>query len=290
MELRHLRYFAAVAAQGSLSRAAERLHLSQPSLSRQIRQLERDIGTPLFERTTLTPAGTALHRHALLLLRLADATKDMARSATRQTREVADIGIAPGVPTNWLLQVLEALETEVPHAALTLTEAGSSEQLRMIREGYLDAGLVHEQPPGNLHAEHLHEATFGVAVRPGHPLTGQTTCRVGELDNLRILAPGRQQVPVVHDRLVIAAHDAGAVPLWQFGQFSEYALACAEATKADAVLLTEHSAHRVVPRWPWLPLTDPQLALVTWLAWPPETRTVISEVAQVILAAGQIAG
>jgi DNA-binding transcriptional LysR family regulator len=92
MELRHLRYFAAVAAQGSLSRAAERLHLSQPSLSRQIRQLERDIGTPLFERTTngttLTPAGTAIHRHALLLLRLADATKDMARSATRQTREV----------------------------------------------------------------------------------------------------------------------------------------------------------------------------------------------------------
>jgi DNA-binding transcriptional LysR family regulator len=116
MELRRLRYFAAVAAQGSLSRAAERLHLSQSSLSRQIRQLERDIGTPLFERTTngttLTPAGTALHRHALLL-RLADATKDVARSATRQTREVADIGIAPGVPTDWLLQVLAALETEV---------------------------------------------------------------------------------------------------------------------------------------------------------------------------------
>jgi DNA-binding transcriptional LysR family regulator len=134
MELRHLRYFAAVAAQGSLSRAAERLHLSQPSLSRQIRQLERDIGTPLFERTTLTPAGTALHRHALLLLRLADATKDMARSATCQTREVADIGIAPGVPTDWLLRLIGALETEVPHAALTLTEASSTEQLRMVCE------------------------------------------------------------------------------------------------------------------------------------------------------------
>jgi hypothetical protein len=95
---------------------------------------------------------------------------------------------------------------------------------------------------------------------------------------------------VVHDRLVIAAHDTGAVPLWQFGQFSEYALACAEATKADAVLLTGALRTPRATAMALAPLTDPQLALVTWLAWPPETRTVISEVAQVILAAGQIAG
>ncbi|MEV4729716.1 LysR family transcriptional regulator [Saccharopolyspora sp. NPDC049426] len=286
MELRHLRYFVAVAAEGSLTQAAERLHLTQPSLSRQIRQLESDIGAALFERnaagTSLTPAGVALHRHALLLLRLADAAPDMARSATSHTREVVHIGVPPGLPEGWLLDVLAALETEVPHASITLIEAGSSEQLRMIREGHLDIGMVREQPAGKLRGTVLFEVPFGVAARPGHPLASGTTCRMQDLDNLRVLAHGRQQVPVVDDRLVMAAHAAGAVPLWQFTQFSEHALACAEAVKADAVLLVEHSAHRLLPDWPWLPLTEPELPLVTWLAWPAETRAVVRDIARVI--------
>ncbi|MDA3630786.1 LysR family transcriptional regulator [Saccharopolyspora sp. WRP15-2] len=288
MELRHLRYFAAVAAEGSLSRAAERLHLTQPSLSRQIRQLERDIGTPLLERTTygtaLTPAGAALHRHALLLLRLADAAPDMARSAVGQSREVAHIGVPPGMPDGWLLDVLAALEVGVPRAAVALTEASSTEQLRMLREGHLDLAMVHEQPQARFRAERLFDVPFGVAVRPGHPLADGTTCRVRDLDGLRVLAHGRQQVPVVDDRLVVAAHDAGAVLLWQFAQFTEHARACAQAVKADAVLLVRHSARRLLPDWPWLPLTAPELALTTWLAWPPETRTVVGDVARVISA------
>lgn len=290
MELRHLRYFVAVAAEGSLTRAAERLHVTQPSLSRQIRQLESDIGAALFERnaggTTLTPAGVALHRHALLLLRLADAAPDMARSATSHAREVVHIGIPPGVPERWLLDVLAVLEAEVPHASITLIEASSSEQLRMIREGQLDLGMVREQPAGKLRAALLLEVPFGVAARPGHPLAARTTCRMQDLDNLRILAHGRQQVPVVDDRLVMAAHAAGVVPLWQFTQFSEHALACAEAAKADAVLLVEHTAHRLLPDWPWLPLTEPELPLVTWLAWPAETRAVVRDIARVIPSAG----
>jgi DNA-binding transcriptional LysR family regulator len=289
MELRHLRYFAAVAAEGSLSRAAERLHLTQPSLSRQIRQLEHDIGTPLFERTTtgtnLTPAGAALHRHALLLLRLADAAPDMARSAVGRSRELVNIGIPPGIPDGWLLDVLAALETGVPHAAVALTEASSTEQLRMIREGHLDLAMVREQPQPRLRTVRLFDVPFGVAVRPGHPLAGDPTCDVRALDKLRVLAHGRQQVPVVDDRLVVAAHDAGAVPLWQFAQFTEHALACAEAAKADAVLLVEHSARRLLPGWPWLRLTGPELALTTWLAWPAETRTVVGQVAEVVCAA-----
>lgn len=288
MELRHLRYFVTVAAEGSLTRAAERLHLTQPSLSRQIRQLERDVSAALFERsaggTSLTPAGAALHRHALLLLRLADAAPDMARSAVARTREVVHLGVPPGMAEDWLLEVLAAVEAQVPHAALTLTEANSTEQLRMLREGDLDLGLVRENPPGKLRAERLFDVPFGIAVRPGHPLAGATTCQLRDLDNLRVLAHGRRQVPVVDDRLVLAAHDAGIVPRWQFAQFSEYALACAEAMKADAALLIEHSARRLLPGWPWLALTEPELPLVTYLAWPTETRAIVKEVARVVCA------
>jgi DNA-binding transcriptional LysR family regulator len=286
MELRHLRYFVAVAAEGSLTRAAERLHVTQPSLSRQMRQLERDMGAALFQRsatgTVLTPAGSALHRHSLLLLRLADASREVARSATGQAREVVQMGIPPGAPDQWLLTILGALEKEVPHAAVAFTEASSTDQLRMIREGQLDLGLVREQPSERLHARRLFAVPFGVAIRPGHRLAADTACRVQDLDQLRILAHGREQVPVVDDRLVLAAHDAGATPLWQFAQFSEHALACAEAVKADAVLLIEHSARRLLPDWPWRPLTEPELQLVTWLTWPPETRTVVDDVVRVV--------
>ena len=289
VHLRDLRYFVAVAEELSFTRAARRLYVSQPALSKQIRQLEHDIGTSLFERTTngttLTPAGAALHRHALLLLRLADAAPDLARSAVGQSREVVHIGIPPGLPDNWLLDVLAALETGVPHAAVTLTEASSAEQLRMIREGHLDIAMVREQPRARLRTQRLFDVPFGVAVRPGHPLACGTAVRVRDLDNLRVLAHGRQQVPVVDDRLVVVAHDAGAVPLWQFAQFTEHALACAEAGKADAVLLIEHSARRLLPGWPWLPLAEPQLTLTTWLAWPHETRTVVGAVAEVVRAA-----
>ncbi|MGP4020668.1 LysR family transcriptional regulator [Saccharopolyspora sp. 5N708] len=286
MELRHLRYFVAVAAERSMSRAAERLHLTQPSLSRQLRQLEREVGIALFERTptgtTLTPAGVALHQHALLLLRLADASRDAAHSAAERTREVVDIGVPPGLAATWLLDLLAALRTEVPHASVTLTEASSTDQLRMVREGRLDLGLVHERPQALLRGTRLFDQAFGIAVRAGHPLAGQRTCRVQELDNMRILAHGREQVPVAHDLLIVAAHDAGAVPLWRFAQFSEHALACAEATEADAVLLTEHSANRLLPGWPWLSLVDPPLELTTWVVWQPTTRTVVQQVAALI--------
>ena len=290
MELRHLRYFVAVATEGSLTRAAERLHLTQPSLSRQIRQLERDIGAPLLERastgTTLTPAGVALHSHAVVLLRLADATRETTHAAARRTREVVDIGIPPGLSADWLIAELTALDESVPHAAVTLTEASSTEQLRMVRAGRLDLGLVHEQPVGSLRGTRLFAQPFGVAVRPGHRFADDRSVRLRDLDGVRILAHGRQQVPVAHDRLVVAAHDAGAVPQWQFAQFSEHALACAEATKSDAVLLTEHSAARLLPGWPWRPVVEPELDLVTWLVWPPATRAVVDEVARQLSGRG----
>jgi LysR family transcriptional regulator, benzoate and cis,cis-muconate-responsive activator of ben and cat genes len=286
VELRHLRYFVAVAAEGSLTRAAERLHITQPSLSRQMRQLERDLGAELFERTAagtvLTAAGTALHRHAQLLVRLADTTREVTLSTTEQAAEDVQLGVPPGIPERWLLHVLDAVRDRVPRAAMSFTEANSADQLRLIRAGRLDLGLVREKPAGRLRARELFTVPFGLAVRPDHPLAQGSVCRVRDLDGLRILAHGREQVPVVDDRLILATHDAGAAPLWQFAQFAEHVLACAEAVRADAVLLIEHSARLRLPGWPWLPLVEPELTLVTWLAWPPDTRTVVDDVARVI--------
>ena len=172
MELRHLRYFAAGADEGSMSRAAERLHTTQPSLSRQLKQLEREIGSPLFSRThtgtALTPAGVALHRHVQLLLRLVEAIPDMARDQDVHAREVVNLGLPPGVPQDQLIRLLDAVREAVPRAALSVTEASSREQLRLIHEGQLDLGLTRE-PTESVNAEPLFSQPVGVAVSPGHP-------------------------------------------------------------------------------------------------------------------------
>jgi len=279
MELRHLRYFSAVYAQGSISRAAELLLISQPALTRQIRDLEREMGTSLFERVTSgmrpTTAGEALNSHALQVLRLADATREVVRSAV-PVRERVEIGLPPGLPQEWLRRALRTIQHRVPNAAVTFIDASSAEQLSMVGQGRIDIALVHQHPPSTLQQHLLFEQPFGVAIRPGHPLAGQPACPLEDLDGLRVLVHARDQVPAEHDRMITIANDLGISPHWRFARFSENALVCAEATDADAVLLSEPSAIRMLPEWSWSKLVDPAVPLRTWAARQHLTRAVVT--------------
>jgi DNA-binding transcriptional LysR family regulator len=289
MELRHLRYFTAVFEERSVSRAAERLLLSQPALTRQIHALEREIGTPLFERVPAgvlsTAAGSALYSHAQTVLRLADTCREIARSAGAIGERV-DVGLPPGLPPQWLTDALSRISAHVPQAQVAFTDAGSAEQLRMVREGSLDIALVHQNPPETLTAALLFEQPFGVAVRPEHPLAGSPTCRLRHLHDVGVLAHARDQVPAEHDRMIAAAHHAGVTPRWHFARFTENALACANAAGADAALLTEPSAARLLPDWPWSRLVEPEVALRTWAVRQPITRSVVTASMETIAGTG----
>ena len=114
MELRHLRYFVAVVEEGSLTTAAElRLHTSQPSLSRQIRDLEYQVGAQLLTRSVhgveLTAAGKAFLDHARLALAQVDAAVDAARRAALPVRKTFAIGFLTGHEMNWLPQAMHVL-------------------------------------------------------------------------------------------------------------------------------------------------------------------------------------
>ncbi|MBB4689266.1 LysR family transcriptional regulator [Amycolatopsis jiangsuensis] len=284
MELRQLRYFTAIFEQRSISRAAEHLRISQPALTRQLHQLERHLRADLFERVpsgvSPTSSAIALYEHARLMLRLAEATGEVARSAG-PAKEIVRIGLPPGAPTNWLSRVVHAVRDQVPSAAADFTDASSTDQLRMLREGHLDLGLVHQRPVAPLTARLLYEQPFGVAVVPGHALAGQDQCRLADLDGLRILAHSREQVTTEHDRVLRAAEAADVHPDWVFAWFTENALACLMATDASAALLTRRSAQRLLPEWRWIPLTEPEFTLPTWLACQPQTRAIVAEVAEV---------
>src|ERR1700724_1366904 len=105
MELRHLRYFIAAAEMGSLTEAAKRVLTSQPSLSRQIRDLEHQVGVELLSRSVhgveLTAAGEAFLDHARVALMHVDAAVETARRAAQPTRKTFGIGFQPGQKRNW---------------------------------------------------------------------------------------------------------------------------------------------------------------------------------------------
>lgn len=146
MELRHLRYFVAVAEQLSFGRAAARLHISQPPLSRQVRALEDELGAPLFVRTkrsvALTPAGAALLPEARRLLREADALKDGARHIAAGEIGTLALGFIALAAYNLVPVVAPEFRRRHPGVKLVLRESTTDVLLAALKQGEIDAGLV----------------------------------------------------------------------------------------------------------------------------------------------------
>ena len=144
MELRHLRYFIAVAESGNLSRAAEKLFIAQPPLSVQIRQLEQDMGTPLFVRhpkgVRLTAAGEALLPEARALLDRAARLKDTLHGDG--ARGTLSLGYVPSASSTVLPELIRVLRTAHPGLHLELREMISSDQAEALVMGHLDAGIA----------------------------------------------------------------------------------------------------------------------------------------------------
>ncbi|MGW3950986.1 LysR family transcriptional regulator [Streptomyces sp. NPDC004752] len=289
MELRHLRYFVAVAEEGSVNRAARRLLVSQPSLSRQIVQLERELGQRLLQRTPrgvrLTPAGQVLLPHAHQLLTMADATRETVAGASA-VRQPVTLGVPPGTDGTWLIALVDMLRDRLPHAALEYIEATSSDQLRLLGGGRLDLGLVHRPPPAPLCAWELRRDLLGIAVRPGHPLAERGGFGLADLDGVRILLHAQDRLPAEQHGLVAAVRTAGVRPHWHFAQFTEHVLAHAHATGCDAALVVAHTAADRLPGWRWGPLADLPLTMTTWLVAAPDARPVVQEAAVVIGSSG----
>jgi LysR family hca operon transcriptional activator len=173
MELRHLRYFVAVAEEGSLTTAAERrLHTAQPSLSRQIRDLETEVGVKLLERRArgiaLTPAGRIFLDHARLALLQVDAAGEAARRAATPERAAFVIGFLTGHEVVWLPQALRILREEAPGIEITLSSQSSPDLAGALMRGKVDVAFLRReaQAPGLAFKFLIKEAL--VAVLPTH--------------------------------------------------------------------------------------------------------------------------
>jgi len=194
MELRHLRYFTAVADAGSVSRAARRLHVTQPALSRQIQDLERDLACRLFDRIgrriVLTKDGDDLLERTTRLLADAEALQERARALAGGEAGVLRIGAAPQFIEAALPEVLTRYALTYPGIEAQLVEDGGGALLRRVQQGelHLAVGLWRT---GGLRSQPLYPARVLAVMQRRHQLAGRNALGVTELAGIPLLLLGR---------------------------------------------------------------------------------------------------
>ena len=176
MELRHLRYFMAVAETGSLTAAAERrLHTSQPSLSRQIRDLEDQVGVELLSRgargVELTAAGRAFIDHARLALTQVDAAVEAARRAAQPTKRKFALGFLTGMEMTWLPEAMHILRGELSTVDVTVSSDYSPDLAEGLERGSLDVAFLRADPDFDLTYQVVGQEPLVVLMPSDHPLT-----------------------------------------------------------------------------------------------------------------------
>ncbi|CAN7764647.1 LysR substrate-binding domain-containing protein [Caballeronia sp. LjRoot29] len=182
MELRHLRYFVAVAETGSLTVAAERrLHTSQPSLSRQIRDLEDEVGAELFNRSArgveLTAAGKAFLDHARLALTQVDAAIEAARRAAQPRKQVFALGFLTGQEMTWLPRAMQVLRDELPNIDVTVSSHYSPDLADALARGKLDLAFLRAEPGFDLDYRVVTREKLIVLMPSDHSLTERKSIR-----------------------------------------------------------------------------------------------------------------
>ncbi|WUH93785.1 LysR family transcriptional regulator [Streptomyces sp. NBC_00433] len=178
MDLRQLEYFVAVAEERSFTRAAERVHISQSGVSAQIRQLERELGAELFDRSartaTLTVAGKAALEHARAALAAAGAVGQAVSEVTGLIRGRLAVGMVVGCTVTPLFDALAAFHRAHPGVDVSLAEDNSDRLAEGVRAGTLDLALVGTATaaPAGLEAMTIISERLVAAVPAGHPLAG----------------------------------------------------------------------------------------------------------------------
>ncbi len=218
MELRHLRYFVAVAEALSFARAARALNLSQPPLSRQIRALEEELGTALFARTKrsvrLTAAGAALLPEARRLLREADGLKAGARRLAAGEVGTLALGFISVAAYNLLPELAPEFRRRHPGVKLALHEATSDVLLAALRQGELDVGLVlpPAEAPGLEYAALVHDTLVAALPAGSKAARGKGPLALAALAGEPFILFPRNVGAPLHDAIVGACRRAGFAP------------------------------------------------------------------------------
>ncbi|WP_323122021.1 LysR family transcriptional regulator [Burkholderia alba] len=217
MELRQLRYFIAVAEEMNITRAAERLHMTQPPLSRQLQLIEEEIGLPLFERAArplkLTEAGRVFYAQAKRLVDQADELAPLTRRLAQLSERIV-IGFVPSALYGALPDVIRAFRERAPSIELALIEMFTLEQLGALKGGRIDVGFGRLRfDDEQLVREALIEEKLIAALPAGHPLAdpGRPLALADLARETLIVYPSTPR-PSFADQQLSALRDGGFAP------------------------------------------------------------------------------
>jgi DNA-binding transcriptional LysR family regulator len=217
MELRHLKYFVAVAEELHFGRAAKRLHIAQPPLSQQIMNLEYELGVKLFDRTRrsiqMTDAGVYFLKEAQQLLLHVEQAAETARRIYRGQAGRLIVGFVGSVIHTFLPEGLRLFRERFPDVELVLQELNTAEQIKSLHAGRIDVGFLYLDAQDSLLAsQQLSQAPLMVVLPKKHALASRKSLDIRELAQEPFIANTRSSEPVVRDAFISLCHSAGFSP------------------------------------------------------------------------------
>ncbi|WP_418961569.1 LysR family transcriptional regulator [Streptomyces tritici] len=270
--MRHLRIFLAVADEMNFGRAAERLGMAQPPLSRAVRRLEEDLGAELFDRSRrqirLTPAGTVLLDEARDLLAREDRTRALVRRARDGDLGTLRAGVPPDTSAATLGALLAACAERAPALRVDLQEVTTDEQLRLLVSGGLDVGLLHAPVDAtDLVLGPEAGVALGVVLPRTSPLARLPEVALAELTGHDLVLFPRSAAPGWYDRTLDICRAAGFVPARvRHARNPEFLIGL--VTAGHGVAFDQGQVARKEPRVAWRPLAGRPLTQRVQTAWP----------------------
>ncbi|MGQ7935309.1 MULTISPECIES: LysR substrate-binding domain-containing protein [Paraburkholderia] len=218
MDLKQLRYFVTVAEELSFSKAATRLHMSQPPLSQQIKALEEEMGVELFLRNSrevrLTHAGTVFLRESRILLEQFLTAVNSAVHASESNAGTLRVGVATSALFSVMPTFLEIMRTSFPDIDVLVNDIQSDEQARAVLQGALDIGIVHALPErirvnrARVFTDHL-----TLVLPESHECVGKDDLTLSDLADEPMVTLARSHGPSIYDAAISACTRAGFSPL-----------------------------------------------------------------------------
>ena len=275
MELRHLRYFVAVGEEQHFGRAAERLHVAQPALSRQIQDLEDEIGFKLFERlprgVKISAAGKSFLEDARRILQQVNEATLRAGHVARGQSGTLRVGFTEN--TSWHGVVPESfrqLRQRQPDAELQLNPLSTMEQVEAVRAGRLDAGFVFNLQKTDPNFDHLSVSLHNLvlAAPEGHPLTKLKKLRLRDIGDTPFVWFPRRESPAYYDHLMQECFRGGlkSPNIVQEG-VNEATILSLVLHGVGVAFVTDNARWRCPKGVIILPVTDLVLPFLLSLAW-----------------------
>ncbi|UJR81624.1 LysR family transcriptional regulator [Sandaracinus amylolyticus] len=280
MELRHLRYFVAVAEEGNVGRAARRLHITQPPLSRQIHELEAEIGAPLFERVprgvVLTAVGEELLRSARDVLASADRALDRARRVAKG--EVGHLRVAfvdtatyDGVP----IAIYRRFRQRFPGIALELLPSTSMGQWHALQEKRVDLGFLYHLPPADrgIASRAISRDEVVLAMPKGHPLSRCRSVSVKQLDGEPMVWFPRAISPAYQDAILGQCQAKGVTIRIVQEAITDSTVLSLVAGGMGMAFAVGATRHRKPPAVVTRPIRDLSMPLTVSVVWRRDDRS-----------------